>query len=150
MGADRLLVISNHFTGANPSVAPMTEAPSPGTVLSALYNSVFLDQLDQDAHHMQRVNELVRNLPAEQRNGLREIRLLVIRPSVDIGTLAFDLRNRVPPTLRMLLKRLSGGQRGSDDFLSTLLFHPEYVERLIEIGEQDGESYSEQIVQLLQ
>jgi len=149
MGADRLIVISNHFIGPSATQAPTTEVPSPATVLSALYNNVFLDQLDQDSRTMKRVNELVRSLPDERRDGLREIKLLVLRPSIDIGALAFDLRDRVPPTLRMLLNRFGGGQRGSDDFLSALLFHPDYVERLIEIGQRDGESQADQIAEFL-
>ena len=79
------------------------------------------------------------------RQGLREVGLLVLRPSQDLGELAFDLRNRLPPTLRYLLNRFGGSQSGSDDFLSTLMFHPDYVQRLIEIGESDAAAHSEQI-----
>ncbi len=148
MGADRMIVISNHYTGPSEDPVVMTEAPSPATILSAIYNSVFLDQLDQDALHMKRINELVTGLsrpPSE----LRKIKLLVIRPANDLGSLAFDLRRRVPPTLRFLLNRFGGNQRSSDDFLSTLLFHPDYIERLIQSGEEEGDARAREISELL-
>ena len=148
MGADRMIVISNHYTGPSQDPVIMTEAPSPASILSAIYNSVFLDQLDQDALHMKRINELITG-PTTPSSGLRKIKLLVIRPTHDLGSLAFDLRHRVPPTLRFLLDRLGGNQRSSDDFLSTLLFHPDYIERLIQYGEQEGEARANEIAELL-
>lgn len=149
MGANRLLVISTHFGGRQRPSALPAEAPSPATVLAEMYNSMFLDHLDQDVHHMHRTNKLLRHLNEEHRNGLRQIGLLVIRPSQDLGEIAFDLKDRVPPTLRYLLNRFGGGQSESDDFLSTLLFHPDYVERLIRIGERDAQEKIDEIAQFV-
>jgi NTE family protein len=149
MGADRMIVISTHYIGAAAPQPLATEAPSPATVLASMYNSVFLDQLDHDVHHMNRTNRLVRNLPPVHREGLREIGLLTIRPSVDLGALAFEMRDRVPFTFRYLLDRFGGNQPGSDDLTSTMLFHRDYIERLIEIGEQDGQAQAAQIAEFV-
>ena len=149
MGADRMIVISTHFIGT-PAASPIPdEAPSPATVLASMYNSVFLDQLDHDVYQMARTNQLVRKVDPSQRDSVREVGLHVIRPSQDIGAIAFELKDRVPGTFRYLLNRLGGSQRGSDDLLSTMLFHPDYVQRLIEVGERDGESQAEQIAEFL-
>jgi NTE family protein len=145
MGADKLIVISTHYIGEPSTPAITCEAPSPATVLSSMYNSVFLDQLDHDVYQMVRTNELVRQLAPDKRGGVRDIGLHVIRPSEDIGAIAFELKDRVPPMFRYLLNRLGGSEQSSDDLLSTMLFHPDYVQRLIEIGERDGESHAEQI-----
>jgi len=138
LGADRLFVISTHFAGEETMPPPSPEAPSPATVLAAMYNAVFLDQLDQDERQTRQISRLVRQLPSEKRGVLREIKLFVIRPSQDLGALAFDLKDELPPTFRYFLNRFGASQSGSDDFLSTLLFHPTYIQRLLEIGEQDG------------
>ena len=149
MGADRLLVVSTHCTGRHVESQLPTEPPSPATVLAEMYNSMFLDQLDQDVHQMERTNTLLKHIDEEHRGGLREIGLLVIRPSEDLGALAFDLRNRIPSTLRYLLNRFGSGQSESDDFVSTLLFHHDYVQRLIEIGERDADAQAEEIDRFL-
>jgi len=139
LGADRLLVISTHFGGEEEEQPPLSqEAPSPATVLAAMYNAVFLDQLDQDEREIRRITDLVSQLPPERRDGLREVKLFVIRPSQNLGALAFDLKCELPRTLCYLLDRFGASQTGSDDFLSTLMFHHAYIGRLIELGEQDG------------
>jgi NTE family protein len=149
MGADRMIVISTHYIG-RPVAPPVTsEAPSPATILASMYDSVFLDQLDHDVYQMERTNELVRHVDPGNRHGIREVGLHVIRPSQDIGAIAFELKDRVPPMLRYLLNRLGGNQPGSDDLLSTMLFHPDYVEQLIQVGQRDGEHHSEQIAKFV-
>ncbi|NNE01211.1 MAG: patatin [Pirellulaceae bacterium] len=149
MGADRLLVISTHFRGATAAPASMPEPPSPATVLAAMYNALFLDQLDQDVHQMNRTNHLVQHVSEEHRHGLREVDLLVLQPSEDIGAIAFELKDHVPPTFRYLLNRLGSGQSSSEDLLSTMLFHPDYIHRLIEIGQRDGQRQADRIAQFL-
>lgn len=149
MGAERLMVISTHFAGTPGPPAAAALPPSPATVMAALYNAVFLDHMDDDVRQMDRINRLLEHVSEEHRNGLRFIRLLEIHPSRDLGALAFDLRDRLPKTVRFLLDRIGGDQESSDDFLSTMLFHPDYVQRLIEMGEQDADQQSDQIAEFL-
>ena len=149
MGASHVMVISTHFQETVQSSASQNEPPSPATVLAEMYNSMFLDQLDHDVRQMERTNRLLPHVESKHRHGLRKVDLLVIRPSQDLGALAFDLKNRLPPTLRYLLNRFGGSQSGSDDFLSTLMFHPDYVRRLIEIGESDADAQADQIDEFL-
>src|SRR5262249_15384480 len=92
-GADRILAISNHYLGDKPALPPTTDPPSPATVMASLYNAIFLDQLDQDVEEMQMFNKLLDELPVEKRCGLRKIKLLVIRPSQDLGPIAYELRH---------------------------------------------------------
>ena len=62
LGADRLLVLSTHYQVpcSGPALEKTIGPPSPAVVLGALYNAVFLDQLDQDVLQMERINELIR------------------------------------------------------------------------------------------
>ena len=150
LGADRLLVISTHYAGAESESPMTTDAPSPATVLSAMYNAVFLDQLDQDERQIRRMNGLLRHVPQSSRGDLREVGLFVMRPSQDLGAIAFEMEDSLPRTFRYLLSRVSGNQPGSDDFLSTLMFNPDYVQRLIDIGEHDAATHAAALAEFLQ
>lgn len=150
LGADRILAISNHYTGASNNLRPVNEVPAPATVMGALYNAVFLDHLDQDVWQMQQINELVRELPPEKCHDMHDVKLLVIRPSEDLGALAYQLRDQLPPTFRYLMDRLGTGQVRSQDFLSTVLFQSTFIERLIEIGEHDGQAMGSELQEFLE
>lgn len=144
MGADRILVVSPHFPNESPEeISP--DPPSPAVILAALYDAIFLDQLDQDVLQMQRLNSLVRQLAPEQREGLRDVDLFVIRPSQDLGELAYGLKGVLPPIFRHFMNRFGSTQIRSEDFMSTVLFHPEYIERLIDIGERDADAVGDQL-----
>ena len=150
LGADRILAISNHYMGGSNDLRPVNEPPSPATIMGALYNAIFLDHLDQDVWQMQQINNLVRELPSEKRHEMRNVRLLVVRPSEDLGALAYDLKDELPRTFRHLLNRFGTGQVRSQDFLSTVLFHPAFIERLMEIGDRDGESMASELREFLE
>lgn len=106
-----------------------------------MLNSIFLDQLDADAERLERVNELLQRVDPKQRWRLpeREVELLVLRPSRDIGRMAAQYERKLPRALRHLVRGL-GTRRGSgSDLLSYLLFVPEFLSDLIELGERDAE-----------
>ena len=103
-----------------------------------LLNAVFLDALDQDAMRLRRVNSLLDRLPPDQHGDLRPVQLLVLRPSVDLGKLAAEFEPRLPRALRFLSRGLGTRETSSPDFLSLLMFQPDYIRRLIEIGERDA------------
>ena len=151
LGADRLLVISTHYEmppfcklkkkGAGP--------PSPAVVLGALYDAVFLDQLDQDAEQIERINKLLAKLQPQDRQGLREVHTVVIRPSEDIGMLANDFEERLPRAIRYFMRRFGSQEAEEQDLISTILFHRDYIEELLKLGERDAEQHADNIAKLL-
>jgi len=138
-GADRILAISNHHLGEDNHPTVVSTPPSPATVMAAMYSAEFFDQLDYDVQEMRWINKLARELPAERRHGMRDVRLMVIRPSQDISAMAYRLRHNFPSTLNYLMKRLGTNEIRSQEFLSTVMFETTYIEQLIELGERDGE-----------
>jgi NTE family protein len=72
LGADRLLVLSTHYEvpRSGPGLEKTIGPPSPAVVLGALYNAVFLDQLDQDVLQMERINDLRGSQGRHQENRL--------------------------------------------------------------------------------
>ena len=151
LGADRLLSISTRYgRGEWEPLARVSEPnPQPAQIMGVLMNAVFLDVLDQDVANLQRINSLVHDIPAEKRNGLREIEILSLRPSQDLGALAAEYEPRLPGMLRFLTRRLGTKQVKSPDVLSLVMFQPDYLKRLIEVGEKDTEARLGEIAELL-
>jgi NTE family protein len=142
LGADRVLAISSRFVSTTDTDDHASEAyPSTARVLGLMLNSIFLDQLDADAERVEHVNELLRRVDPKQRWLVpeREVELLVVRPSRDIGRMAALYERKLPRALRHMIRGL-GTRRGSgSDLLSYLLFVPEFLSDLIRLGERDAE-----------
>jgi len=113
-------------------------------------NAVFLDVLDNDLAQTERLNRLLRKLPHNEREGLRPLEVLVLRPSQDLGRLAAEFEFRLPAALKFFTRGLGTRSTGSPDFLSMILFQSDYLKRIIEIGEADAEARRDEIVALLQ
>ncbi len=146
LGADSIFVISTRYRRSrqeadDPSVVGY---PPAAQVMGLLMNAIFLDLLDQDALTMRRINALVRALPPKSRP-FRPIKLLLLRPSQDLGRLAGEYEMNLKGALRLLTRGLGTGQTKSPDWLSMLLFHQDYLARLMQIGWEDARSHHEQI-----
>lgn len=151
LGADRLLVISTHYCvpGGDPPRSKCEGPPSPAVILGALYNAVFLDQLDQDALQIERINSLLRRISPSDRLGLREIKTVVIRPSADLGQLANAFEEKLPSTFRYFMRRFGSQETKEQDVVSTVMFHRGYIRQLLELGERDADLHADQIAGLL-
>jgi len=147
LGAEKILAISTRYdrTEAEARLPEVTGYPPPAQVLDVLFNSVFLDLLDQDAARLERLNHLLRKVLPQDRDGLRTVRLLVLRPTVDLGRLANEFEPQLPKAFRFLTRGLGTRQTKSPDFLSMVLFQPDYISRLIELGEADAEARADEI-----
>ena len=147
LGAERILAISTRYDREQREAdrPEVLGYPPPAQVMGSIMNAVFLDLIDQDALRLERLNRLLERLPEGEREGLRSIKLLILRPSVDLGRLANQFEPQLPKTFRFLMRGLGTKQTESPDFLSLLLFQPDYLGRLIEIGEADAEARSEEI-----
>ena len=147
LGARRILAISTRYARSfGEADRPAIHGyPPPAQVVGHLLNAVFLDVLDEDVRRLRLVNTLVAKLPPAEREGLRCIDLLVLRPSVDLGRLAAEYEPRLPRAFRFLTRGLGSHQTASPDFLSLLMFQPDYLRRLIEIGEADAEARRDEL-----
>lgn len=151
LGARRILAVSTRYarTAVEAERPAVTGYPPPAQILGVLMNAIFLDLLDQDATTLRRITHLTEGLPVERHNGLRPVELLVIRPSEDLGQLAGDYEPELPPTFRFLMRGLGTRETRSPDWLSMLLFEPDYIRHLMELGEHDAEARIDEIAALL-
>jgi NTE family protein len=147
LGARRIIAVSTRYarTREEADRPAISDYPPPAQVAGLLYNAIFLDQLDADALEMLRLNRLVARLPPSDRDGLRPIDLLMLRPSVDLGQLANAYEADLPRPLRFLTRGLGTGETRSNDLLSLIMFQSDYVRHLIELGENDAAARLEDI-----
>lgn len=151
LGADRILAVSTRYrrTQSEADQPVVRGYPPPAQVIGTVLNAVFLDQIEQDAQALRRFNRLLSKLPPEQRDALRPIDLHILQPSVDLGKLAADYQEELPKGLNFLTRGLGSHETRSADLLSLLLFHPDYLQKLMEIGERDAEAAHERLAEVL-
>lgn len=147
LGADRILAISTHYAKsfAEADEPQVIGYPPPAQILGQLMDAIFLDAVDEDASRLERANAFLRELPAEERHGYHLVDLAVVRPSQDLGLLAADYEPELPRGFRFLTRSLGTQETSNADFLSLLMFIPEYLNRLIALGETDSEARLEPI-----
>lgn len=146
LGADRIIAISTSIEpGQSEANRPTEDYPPPATVLSVMLDSVFLDMLDSDASELRRMNRLVTEYPKSRELGLRRVEALVIRPSQDLGVIATEFEHELPRALRHIIRGLGSRDTNRSDVIATLLFQPNFIRKMIEIGERDGEQRAAEI-----
>ncbi|MCH8122959.1 MAG: patatin-like phospholipase family protein [Bacteroidetes bacterium] len=148
LGADRIFAISTRYGRSRREAdEPQVQGyPPAAQIFGLLLNAIFLDRLDQDAALLERINALLRVIPAKKRRGMRPIDLLVLRPSVDLGKLSRQFEADLGGILKLIGRGLGSKDTQSPDWLSMILFEPEYSTRLIEIGYEDAKLKRESLL----
>lgn len=152
LGASRVLAISARYepTREEADLPQIVGYPPPAQILSHLLDSIFLDVLDEDVRRLKSLNPLIEKLPPEERNGLRPVDLRVLRPTEDLGKLSAAFEPQLPEAFRLLTRSLGTRQTTTPDFLSYLMFQPDYLEHLIRLGEADAEARLPELRDLLE
>ena len=147
LGARRVMAISTRYarTSEEAEVPAIHGYPPPAQVAGVLLNAVFLDLLDADALRLERLNRLLEAVPQDQREGLEPIKLLVLRPSQDLGKLAGQFEAQLPRAFRFITRGLGTKETESPDVLSLIMFQPDYLRALMEIGEADAAERADEI-----
>jgi NTE family protein len=142
LGATRILAISTRYqrTRSDPVTAAARAYPAPAHVLGVLMSAIFLDNFDHDAMNLDRMNKLIDRLPENARLGLRKVDLLIVRPTRDLAKIAGEHEIHLPGSFRFLLRGLGTKESKSPESLSMVLFEPEYVNRLLDLGRADAEA----------
>lgn len=146
--------------------------PKISNVLGHLLNTIFLDRINYDLDQMRRINYLIndveerfgaegvqaintmrreRQLANKELTQIRRVIPFVISPSEDIGKIAatiFDKvlskRHHLSPVHRFFANVVQA--KGDNDFMSYLLFEPEYLKLLVQLGFEDAEKEHDHLV----
>ena len=153
LGADRILVIGNHQTEPKLERVSSPSPPSLGEIAGHTLNSIFLDSLDADIERVQRINKtvsLIGDKTLEQHGvALRQVEVLAISPSDDIGKMAEEHSHELPWSVKTLLQATGAYSKTDSSLMSYLLFEKGYCNALIKLGYEDTIKEKENILQLL-
>lgn len=153
MGADRILAIGiRHMTSELKNSVHTQRQISIGDILGTVLNSIFLDSMDNDAASLLRINHLLSSDQTQNKKypeHLRNIPMLAINPSKNLGDLAENQIHHFPEILRHLLKGLGVDNRKGWDLLSYLAFQKEYTDLLLRLGYSDAMNMKDQILEFM-
>ncbi len=173
LGASRVLAIGIRSQRSTDAISPAAAlagervleagggipAPPPlAQICGILLNAVFLDHLDTDHDHLNRMNELISAYggdrpatPSARSSGvtvaepMRVVTPLVINPSEDLAVVARMHAHKMPRLIRHLLDGLGTPEAQSADLISYLLFDGAYTQALIDIGYRDADERRDEI-----
>ncbi len=137
LGADKIIAIGVRYPHPKERMKELAFAPSPiptlGQIVGTMLNAIFLDSLESDVERLLRINKLIQ----EGQSDLKQVPILMLRPSKDLGKLAKNLPQKLPPFMRYLLKGIGVSEHEGSDLMSYLAFDESYTGPLIELGYED-------------
>lgn len=145
LGADALFVIGVSGN-RNPKHwgkrVPVRHSPSMAQIVGHLLNSAFIDALENDIEHLERLNRLLALIPPEVREqeqlDLRPVRNMVVSPSKAVDVIAGRKVRYLPRSVRFFLRAIGATTKGGGaTAASYLLFANPFIADLIELGYQD-------------
>ncbi|MBX2796787.1 MAG: patatin-like phospholipase family protein [Myxococcales bacterium] len=160
-GADRVILVS--LKRQSQDTVRVEQSPNLPFLVGKTLNALMLDPMEQDLFDAGEMNALIewgtehfgaefaRKLHAE--HGRREVDVLFIAPTVDVGEIAASIYAERPPVVRgalgALLNRAAGAEGPDADLLSYLYFDKEYTGALEQLGFEDAKKQEEAIVKVV-
>ena len=146
LGAERIVAVGVQGPGTDDAERKRQPPPTIAQIAGVLLDAVMLDAIESDVEHSARVNRSVMSCRARDgQDPFRWVDVLWLRPSMDVGALAAELSDRVPPIVRYLMRGL-GTDESISELVSYLLFDPAFTGRLIEAGRADVRAAKNEIL----
>ena len=147
LGADRIFIIGvsgnrNPDKWKKSGYPRPKHSPSLAQILGQMFNASFIDALEGDIEHLERVNDLlalVNEEKCENTNFLRPVERLIISPSKSLEKIAGRNIRNLPKPLRLFLRSTGATTKGGGAAVASfLLFNSRYCSELIDLGYQDA------------
>lgn len=147
IGARRILAISTRYlpTPEEQGVDMIDDYPPPAQVVGSMFNAIFLDVFDNDALRLERINSLIECQKEKQDHELEPVKLLLLRPSQNLGKMANEFEPNLPRTFRFMTRGLGTKETRSNDLLSMVMFQHDYISELMALGYRDAEARMDEI-----
>lgn len=141
LGADKVMLMGAwHVEDEEGRRNRMDAYPTLAQIAGHALDSIFLDGLEVDLERLERINKTVSLIPESLRSStdMRHIDILVITPSQPLEKVAERHLDRLPWTIRLLLRVAGVMRRSGANLVSYLLFDRHYSRALIDLGYQDA------------
>lgn len=129
--------------------------PSLAQVMGVVFDVIFLDHLDTDIEHLERLNQLldhdqiINQYGREIAERMRPLTTLIITPSVHLSDVVKQHRKDMPSLIHYFVSSLGRDAASCSDLMSYLLFTPKYTQELIAIGYHDASERIDEIEDFL-
>jgi NTE family protein len=128
--------------------------PSLAQVLGVVFDVMFLDHLDTDIEHLERLNQLLNNNQIHQpgvdgAEQMRPLTTFIITPSVHLSDVAEQHQKDMPSLIHYFVSSLGRDATSCSDLMSYLLFTSKYTRELIELGYHDASERIDEIEDFL-
>ncbi|MDZ4660185.1 MAG: patatin-like phospholipase family protein [Pseudomonadota bacterium] len=152
LGASKLIVIGvqKEIKLEDPGSVKMPIMPTLARVISVITNALLMDNVFLDIERLERINETV-SLIKDQNSAsgnFKPLEILHIRPSEDIGKIAFDEAENLPSTLKFLIDGL-GSRQEAAELISYLLFETGFCRKLIAMGYKDTMAVEQNVLNII-
>jgi NTE family protein len=152
LGAEKIMAIGVRCERHNhrPTKPAEPKEPSLAEVMGVLFDVMFLDHLDTDIEHLDRLNQLLMSGQINQ-GGLpncekmRPLKSILITPSVHLSDVAAQHQKSMPYLIQYFINSLGRDAVSCADLMSYLLFTPKYTRALIDIGYKDASDRIDEI-----
>ncbi|MFZ3231655.1 MAG: patatin-like phospholipase family protein [Pseudobdellovibrio sp.] len=148
LGADKVFAIGNHEMRTPVEALEINNnlrmsSVQLSDISGVVMDSLFLDGLDADLERMERVNRYINTLSLHNQidtnpEKLRNIPVLAIQPSQNLGKLALKSLHQMPAILRHMMKGIGVSDRSGAELLSYLAFEKAYSQQLLTLGFEDA------------
>lgn len=138
MGADKILIIN--LINQKINERDHTKAPGLASLGGHLMDSIFSDSLAADLENLSRTNTIYQALSEKERQQLKlkNVDYIHLEPSQSFEPLAQEYYCHMPPMTRALMRLIGISPKDDAAITSYILFEPEYINALIELGYQDA------------
>ncbi|CAH0989935.1 hypothetical protein SIN8267_00006 [Sinobacterium norvegicum] len=143
LGAQRVMIIGVGAKHGDDEATQSYNTPSIAQMIGHVFNSAFIDALDNDIEHLIAINDMIATMENETPHLVtqqkKKIGLLMINPSIDIDDLAMEHFDSLPKSMKLALKLIGATKQGGGaSIASYLLFQKEFCRDLIEHGYRDA------------